>query len=175
VCSELLFKNLLHRGKEAAGLLETTGQVNALVQFFLEQQRKSSQRVYFNLDFDGDDQCRRIFCMTEAMVEAFRHDGQFLIMDATCKTTHFAMQLVLIVGINQTLETTLFAIGLIGQEDIDSYTWVLRAVKAAVGQSAIRTIHDLNTYQCAYISRTSRDGVPLTCLAFLCISHVSVP
>lgn len=136
VCSELLFKNLLHRGKETAGVLQSTGQINSLVQFFLQQQRESLQRVHFDLDFDSDDQCSRIFCMTQAMVEAFRRDSQFLLMDATCKTTHFAMQLVLIVGIDHTMQSVLLAIGLIGQEDIASYTWILRAVKAAVGQSS---------------------------------------
>jgi hypothetical protein len=133
VCSELLFKNLLHRSKEAAGLLETTGQINALVQFFMQLQREASQRVYFDLAFDSDDLCSRVFCMTEAMVEAFRCFGQFLVMDATCKTTHFAMQLILVVGIDQTMQNVLLAIALIRQEDIRSFTWVLRAIKATVG------------------------------------------
>ena len=130
----MLFKNILQKGREAAGLNQTTGQVHSLVQFFLDQQRMSSSRLFFDMDFDADDRCSRIFFMTADMVEAFQRNGQFIVMDATCKTTRFAMQLVLLVGIDETMQSTLFAAGLVAQEDIDSYTWLLRSVKAVVGQ-----------------------------------------
>lgn len=118
----------------AAGLGNATGQINSLIQFLLQRQKTTtSNRLFWDLDFDADNRCNRVFFMSSEMADAFRRNGQFLIMDATCKTTRFAMQLVLLVGIDETMQSTLFAAGLIAQEDIDSYTWLLRAVQAVVG------------------------------------------
>jgi len=153
-CGEMLFKNVLRRAREAAGMSTTSGQVRDLIEFFCDQQRTAAGQCSFNLDLDEQDKCSRIFFMSAEMETAFRRNGQFVVMDATCKTTRFALQLVLLVGIDQTFQSTLFAVGLVAQEDIESYSWLLRAVRAVVGQQSLsitlftrssRTVHALLT------------------------------
>ena len=67
------------------------------------------------------------------MMEQFKRYGQFVVMDATCKVNRFGMPLVLLVGVDDTHTTSIFGMGLIKVEDIESYTWLLSTFKQAVG------------------------------------------
>ena len=64
-------------------------------------------------------------------------NGQFLLIDATCKTNRFGMMLILVVGVSQVMTSVLLAVGLLAKENIELYTWLLTQARVAVGQSTI--------------------------------------
>jgi hypothetical protein len=98
---------------------------------------------YYNVDWDAEEESEagvklptvtRLFYVSAGMVSSFRKHGQFIVMDATCKTNRFNMPLVLLVGLNDVRKSTIFAMGLVLVEDIVSYTWILNNVKTVMGK-----------------------------------------
>jgi hypothetical protein len=131
--TEYLFNNMLNKARIQAGIGHQPGQVQALLEY-LQQHGPGG---YSNAHVDVDNRCDRIFYMSEEMISTFRRNGQFVLMDATCKTNRFGMMLVLLVGVNQIMRTEIMAISLIVAEDIESYTWILEQAKQAIGQHSI--------------------------------------
>ena len=135
-CSDILFTNLIHQARVNAGKCQSSGQVMELVRWFQQQRREpGGESGYFNVELDDEDKCSRVFFMTADMVTSFRGNGQFLIMDATCNTNRFGMQLVLLAGVDQLMFTTIFAVALVRQEDIESYRWLLSQSRDVIGMS----------------------------------------
>ena len=79
--------------------------------------------------------------MSKDMISTFRRSGQFILMDATCKTNRFGMPLVLLAGVNEIKITVILALALIQVEDGESYLWVLQQVQKAIGTVLIYTFH----------------------------------
>ena len=77
--------------------------------------------------------------MCVSRLRSYKKYGQFISMDATCNTNRCNMPLVLLVGVDDTMHTTIFGAGLLLQEDIESYTWLLNTFKRAVGACTQRT------------------------------------
>ena len=77
--------------------------------------------------------------MSKDMISTFRRSGQFILMDATCKTNRFGMPLVLLAGVNEIKKTVILALALIQVEDGESYMWVLQQVQKAIGTVLIDT------------------------------------
>ena len=93
---------------------------------------------FFDMDWDEEtDTVTRLFYTSRLMIKSFKKHGQFVVMDATCKTNRFNMPLVLLVGVDDTKATAIFGMGLILAEDIVSYIWILQAFKRAVGTTII--------------------------------------
>jgi hypothetical protein len=129
--------------------------VSDLIKFLVGRQMKG-ELGYFNMDMDEEtEKCSRLFYMSAAQVAAFRRFGQFLVMDATCKTNRFGMPLVLIVGVGDTATTVLLAVALVSQEDIESYLWVLKCIKHTVGQHAPFTIVQISSMYPSHIFNIS--------------------
>ena len=118
-----------------SGLSHQTGQVKHLLTYLLTRRGDDGlMKDVLDVDWEeSDDTISRLFYTSALMIEQFRMYGQFLDMDATCKTNRFNMPLVLLVGMDNTKATTIFGMGLMLTEDIESYTWMLRAFKRAVG------------------------------------------
>jgi len=111
------------------------GEVNELAEWFMSQERSASdpKSCHFAIRVDDSNTCDGLFFMSMDMKTSFGRNGQFLIMDATCKTNRFGMQLVLLVGSNQILRTCIFGMALIATESAESYIWLLGEARKAVG------------------------------------------
>jgi hypothetical protein len=72
--------------------------------------------------------------MSAEMKAMLSRCGQFLVIDATCKTNRFGMMLVLLVGVNQIQRTVIFAVGLLARENTELYAWFMEKAKGNVGQ-----------------------------------------
>ena len=105
-----------------------------LVKWFQQHLRApGGQAGYFNVVLDEDDKCSHVFFMTADMVASFRRNGQFVVMDATCNINRFGMPLVLLVGVDELMKSTLLGVALVRQEDISSYTWLLSQARDVIG------------------------------------------
>jgi hypothetical protein len=123
---------MLQKARIKAGL-GSGNEVQGLVNHFLSI-KNAGEDCHFGISVDDSGRCDRIFFMSASMKKAFCRNGQFVLMDSTCKTNRFGMLLVLLVGINQVCRTVILGIGLLLMEDIPSYYWLLAQAKEAVGQ-----------------------------------------
>ena len=114
---------------------------------------------FFDMDWDYEAEvCTRLFYTSRLMMDSFRRHGQFISLDATCKTNRFNMPLVLLVGTTNTFETTIFCMAFIQVEDIDSYTWVLNNFKRAVGTHNTHIVHISSTLGIIVVDSWSCNG-----------------
>jgi hypothetical protein len=109
------------------------GEMSTLLEWFSERCILYPETSYAQLVNDGNV-CTAIFYMSPEMKTAFRRNGQFVMIDATCKTNRFGMQLVIFAGSNEIHKSAIFAIGLILTETIVMYKWFLGQCKKAVGR-----------------------------------------
>lgn len=135
--SDILYKNMIQRARREVGLAPTGNEVQGLINYFFSI-RNNGEDCYFAINVDDSGRCDRIFFMSAYMRDTFRRNGQFILLDSTCKTNRFGMALVLLVGVNQAVRTVIFGIGLLISEDIPSYQWLLTHAKQAIG-------HKVNT------------------------------
>jgi hypothetical protein len=131
--SPSLFHNMLGVARKRAGLGQP-GEVRQLLSFFREVQLGSPAAFFDSRLEDGTDRCDGVFFMSAEMKTMFIRCGQFLVIDATCKTNRFGMMLVLLVGVNQIQRTVILAVGLLAKENTELYTWFLDRAKSSVGQ-----------------------------------------
>ena len=75
----------------------------------------------FDIVVDEELTAQTIFFMHRTMIESFRRCGQFLVMDSTCKTNRFGMNLFLICGFNEHLNCALYGCALMKDETQPSF------------------------------------------------------
>ena len=132
--TDILYKNMIQRARRGAGLAPAGNEVQGLINYFFSIKNDGGD-CYFAINVDDSGRCDRIFFMSAYMRDTFRRNGQFILMDSTCKTNRFGMALVLLVGVNQVVRTVILGIGLLISEDIPSYQWVLTHAKHAIGHT----------------------------------------
>lgn len=138
-CSDETFRSVAQTARRREGLVDRSGQVLALVRYVMS--RRTVVEDFFQMGFDAEtERCDRVFFTSLHMMEDFRQFGQFMSIDATCKTNRFNMPLVFLVGSDSTNKTCIFGMGLIQQEDIDSYVWILDTFRTAVGMHSTDTL-----------------------------------
>ena len=138
------WQSVVQIARARAGVTEHTGQVQQLLTFLVKQCGPTGVvDCHLDMDWDKEDETlTRLFYASNQMVASFRKHGQWIAIDATCKTNRFNMPLVFLVGIDDLHKTTIFGFALILTEDITSYTWVLDAFKEIVGITAYtHTVH----------------------------------
>jgi hypothetical protein len=116
------------------------GEMAATLAWFEEQSIANPNTSYNRLVNDGNV-CTGIFYMSAEMKSSLQRNGQFIMIDATCKTNRFGMPLVILAGSNEIHRSAIFAIGLIMTESIDMYKWLLGECKKAAGQLSFPYIH----------------------------------
>ena len=151
-CDSDCFRSIAQCARVRTVMTKQTGQILSLMTFLLNR-RGLGDRVedFFDLDCDDEGMCTRLFYVSRHMVDSFHKHGQFISMDATCKTNRFNMPLVLLVGLDDTCQTAIFGMSLILVEDIDSYIWILNRFKRAVGNTNNTPAFMVDTW---YISST---------------------
>jgi hypothetical protein len=129
--SDVLFTTVLTRARALLGLGQP-GEVQKLREFFKEQ--AATGVSYYDDRTDESNRCDAIFFMSDEMKAMFCRNGQFILVDATCKTNRFGLMLVLVIGVNQIHKTVLMAVGLLAKENTELYTWLFNKMKFVVGQ-----------------------------------------
>jgi hypothetical protein len=130
--TSILFKNMLRAARQMLGMGQE-GEMSAALAWFAEQ-CDTRPGTSYGQRVDDRNMCTGIFYMSPEMKASFTRNGQFIMVDATCKTNRFGMPLILLVGANEINKSAIFAIGLLMTESIEMYTWFLWECRKAVGQ-----------------------------------------
>ena len=135
VCGESTWRSILQVARLKAGITQQLSQVQELLSYLVSRRGGDGEvQDFLKMDWDPfGETLRRVFFTSGLMIAQFKQYGQFVVMDATCKVNRFGMPLVLLVGVDDTHTTSIFGVGLIRAEDIESYCWLLSAFKQAVG------------------------------------------
>ncbi|KAK3222098.1 hypothetical protein Dsin_009123 [Dipteronia sinensis] len=81
---------------------------------------------FFDYTLDEDDRFGNLFWADSTSRSDYGYFGDVLAFDATYKTNVYRRPLVMLIGVNHHNSTAIFGFGLLGDETIETYTWLLR-------------------------------------------------
>ncbi|KAK2663093.1 hypothetical protein Ddye_001667 [Dipteronia dyeriana] len=81
---------------------------------------------FFEYTSDEGDRFGNLFWADSTSHSGYGYFGDVLAFDATYKTNMYRRTLVMLVGVNHHKSTTIFGFGLLGDETVEIYTWLLR-------------------------------------------------
>ncbi|KAK2647434.1 hypothetical protein Ddye_014923 [Dipteronia dyeriana] len=87
---------------------------------------------FFEYTLDEDDRFDNLFWADSTSRFDYGYFEDVLAFDATYKTNMYRRPLVMLVGVNHHKSTTIFGFGLLGDEIVETYTWLLRTFLVAM-------------------------------------------
>ncbi|KAK2659889.1 hypothetical protein Ddye_006422 [Dipteronia dyeriana] len=87
---------------------------------------------FFEYTLDEDDRFNNLFWADSMSRSDYGYFGDVLAFNATYKTNVYRRPLVMLVGVNHHKSTTIFGFGLLGDEIVETYTWLLRTFLVAM-------------------------------------------
>ena len=85
----------------------------------------TDSQFYCKFSIDEDNRLANMFWRDSNCLHDYTCFEDVLVFDSTYKTNPYGKPLVLFVGSNNHLSTTVFGFGLLIDETIESYTWLL--------------------------------------------------
>ncbi|XP_002450570.2 protein FAR1-RELATED SEQUENCE 5 [Sorghum bicolor] len=122
--------NFCHRNK-----LETVaaGDAQTVISYLTECKRRDPD-FFFQYKTDREGHLKGlIWCDCQCRLD-YRAFGDVVVFDSTYKTNRYNLPLVPFVGVNHHGSTVLFACGIVAQETIESYVWLLSTLSDAMAQ-----------------------------------------
>ncbi|XP_019166897.1 PREDICTED: uncharacterized protein LOC109162669 [Ipomoea nil] len=112
--------------------------------------------MYFEYEANENDQLERVFWANGMTRKQYSVFGDVVSFDATYKTNRYSLVFVPFTGIDHHKKCVTFAAALIAREDVDSYCWVLRNFRNAMGSTPPLTITDQDPTVKVAIARDSQ-------------------
>jgi hypothetical protein len=109
------------------------------------QNLQNQGKCFMKTAVDSENRLDRVFISLTGMINGFKAYGQMLLVDATCKTNHFGMPLVLFVGVHGDGSTTLFGMALLRLESEETMKWAFNCLKEGVGETAWKECRSVMT------------------------------
>ncbi|XP_019170960.1 PREDICTED: protein FAR1-RELATED SEQUENCE 5-like [Ipomoea nil] len=98
--------------------------------------------MYFEYDVNEKDQLARVFWADRRSRIHYGAFGDVVSFDATYQTNRYNLVFVPFTGIDNHKRCVTFGAGLIDKEDVESYSWILRNFKNAMGSTPPLVITD---------------------------------
>ncbi|KAK2652990.1 hypothetical protein Ddye_012846 [Dipteronia dyeriana] len=95
---------------------------------------------FFEYTTDEDDRFGNLFWADSTSRSDYGCFGDVLAFDATYKTNVYQRPLVMLVGVNHHKSTTIFGFGLLGDETVETYTWLLRTFLVAMHEKMPQSV-----------------------------------
>ncbi|XP_024042049.1 protein FAR1-RELATED SEQUENCE 5-like [Citrus clementina] len=96
--------------------------------------------LYHEYTLDDENRLRNLFWTDYMARYDYECVGDVLAFDATYKTNAYQKPLVTLVGTNHHRMTTVFGFGLLGDETVESYTWLLQTFLSAMGNRKTKSV-----------------------------------
>ncbi|KAK0606491.1 hypothetical protein LWI29_038314 [Acer saccharum] len=93
---------------------------------YLTAKSVTDPEFFFDYTLDEDDKFSNLFWADSTSRSDYAFFGDVLAFDATYRTNVYWRPLVMLVGVNHHHSTTIFGFGLLGNETVETYTWLLR-------------------------------------------------
>ncbi|XP_024046477.1 protein FAR1-RELATED SEQUENCE 7-like [Citrus clementina] len=96
--------------------------------------------LYHEYTLDDENRLRNLFWTDYMARYDYEFFGDILAFNATYKTNAYQKPLVTLVGTNHHRRTTVFGFGLLGDETVESYTWLLQTFLSAMGNRKPKSV-----------------------------------
>ena len=153
-----VWTSLIRSIKMELGIQDAGQDLKAVIERFTKERNDSG--AVFDFAVDGELAVSTIFFMSRAMVESFRRCAQFAVMDSTCKTNRFGMNLFLVCGVDEHQHIALYASAFMKDETQPSFEYVLTQLKRAVGLDAWLRLSCVATDGCAAMTSALKKVAP---------------
>ena len=91
---------------------------------FLKDIKAINGEFFYDIQVDKDKSIKNIFWSNTSCQRAYQDFGDCVTFDTTYKTNRFHMPLGVFVGTNHHLQSTIFSVALIRDEDANSFKWL---------------------------------------------------
>lgn len=85
---------------------------------------EENENFYSDVEVDDENRIKNIFWANASGRAAYQDFGDCITFDTTYKSNKYHMPLAVFVGVNNHLQSTIFAVALMGDESEDSFKWV---------------------------------------------------
>ncbi|KAK0607928.1 hypothetical protein LWI29_022823 [Acer saccharum] len=99
---------------------------------YLTAKSEMDPQFFFNYTLDEEDHFGNLFWADSTSRSDYAFFGDVLAFDATYRTNVYQRPLVMLVGVNHHHSTTIFGFGLLGDETVETYTWLLQTFLVAM-------------------------------------------
>jgi hypothetical protein len=131
-----VWTSLVRSLKIEMGIQDAGDDLAVLVERLTSERNERGAVFDMQVDSFGDLTVSTIFFMSREMMASFRRCGQFVVMDSTCKTNRFGLNLFLVCGVDEHEHIALFAAAFMKEETQPRFEYVLRQLRRAVGEEA---------------------------------------
>lgn len=128
-CMENVIRNQHDRGRFLS--LEEGG-AQVLLEFF-SHMHEENPKFSYALDFNEEHRLRNVFWVDAKGVEDFTYFGDVVSLDITYFTSKYKVPLVLFTGVNHHIQPTLLGCGLIADETLYTFIWLMQSWSLAMG------------------------------------------
>jgi hypothetical protein len=153
-----VWTSLIRSIKPDLGIQDAGQDLKTLIERFTKERNESG--AVFDFAVDGELAVSSIFFMSRAMVESFRRCAQFAVMDSTCKTNRFGMNLFLVCGVDEHQHIALYASAFMKDETQPCFEYVLTQMKRAVGLDAWMRLSCVATDGCTAMTNALKKVAP---------------
>ncbi|CAM0905787.1 unnamed protein product [Alopecurus aequalis] len=89
-----------------------------------EDMKKENENFYYDVQVDEQSRILNIFWASASSRVAYQDFGDCITFDTTYKSNIYHMPLAVFVGVNNHLQSTIFVVALMANENIESFKWV---------------------------------------------------
>ncbi|CAL1409527.1 unnamed protein product [Linum trigynum] len=121
--------------------------------------QEENPKFYYAVDLNEQHQLRNLFWVDAKGMEDFNNFGDVVCLDTTYFTNKYRIPLVLFVGSNHHVQPTLLGCGLIADETVYTFVWLLQTWSVAMGDRGPRVMltdqsNEIKTAVAAVFPRT---------------------
>ena len=91
---------------------------------FFEEMKAENENFYYDVQVDDEKRIKNIFWSNASCRANCADFGDCITFDTTYKTNKYHMPLAVFVGVNNHLQSTIFGVALMGDEEAESFRWV---------------------------------------------------
>ena len=128
--------SLIRSLRRELGIQDAGDDLNVLIDRLTLERNERGAVFDMQVDSYADLTVSTIFFMSRDMISSFSRCGQFAVMDSTCKTNRFGLNLFLVCGVDEHQHISLFAAAFMKEETQPRFQYVLQQMKRAVGEEA---------------------------------------
>ncbi|VVA95480.1 unnamed protein product [Arabis nemorensis] len=115
-------------------LVLANGDAQILLEFLMRMQEEN-QKFFYAVDFSEDHVLRNVFWVDAKGIEDYKSFSDVVSFDTTYFVSKYRIPLVVFIGVNHHEQPVLLGCGLVADETVYTYVWLMQSWLVAVGSS----------------------------------------
>ncbi|XP_058226693.1 protein FAR1-RELATED SEQUENCE 8-like [Rhododendron vialii] len=119
-------RDLSNRVDQSKRLKLKNGDVQVMYNYFCRVQL-TNPNFFYMMDLNDEGHLRNVFWIDSRSRAAYGYFGDVVALDTTCLSSGYEIRLLAFVGVNHHGQSILLGCGLLADETLETYIWLLRA------------------------------------------------